>query len=269
MGEQWGDLRSVAPPTSPRGHKPRRTRHQQGDRLATGWAVRTTFSFEDVPGIFLRSRRLTFESRLRMIARFGGDLSVVGGRRRSPVLPGSGADGFVASCTQLIDEPFAREAGGTSDEDPHRGGVDTTSRAARIRASCRATSASTIPWIMSSNETVVCQSRTERALLDRRYGLDPALVFVTPIAVADRWRPLAAVERSRRHLTVSARLGEGPFVRLSPATQSRSTSRFPSAGCPPGPTRCAAPSVTFLDSSSCPRRGDSWLNRIPDTANMP
>ena len=48
---------------------------------------------------------------------------------------------------------------------PHRGGVDTTSRAARIRASCRATSASTIPWIMSSNETVVCQSRTERALL--------------------------------------------------------------------------------------------------------
>ncbi len=55
-----------------------------------------------------------------------------------------------------------------------------------VRASVRQSAAVTTLSVFSRDRLI------------ERYGLDPAVVFVTPIAVADRWRPLAAAERSRR-----------------------------------------------------------------------
>ena len=56
---------------------------------------------------------------------------------------------------------------------------------------------------------VTTLSAFSRDRLIERYGLDPARVFVTPIAVSDRWRPLTVAERASR---LDGLVGPGPFV---------------------------------------------------------
>jgi glycosyltransferase involved in cell wall biosynthesis len=58
---------------------------------------------------------------------------------------------------------------------------------------------------------VTAISEFTRGRLIERYGLRPERVFLTPVAVADRWRPLAAEERTRR-LAGLAGVGDAPFV---------------------------------------------------------
>lgn len=56
---------------------------------------------------------------------------------------------------------------------------------------------------------VTTLSAFSRDRLIERYGLDPARVFVTPVAVADRWRPLTVAERAPR---LEGLVKPGPFV---------------------------------------------------------